>query len=449
MDLEKHSIGFIPETERYGHPRRLFTVWFGTNLSIVCMTVGMLGVFAGLSFGWALLALVIGNAIGTVFMAAHSAQGPHLGVPQMIQSRAQFGVLGAALPLLAVVVTYTLYNAANGAVVGPALAATFGLGSVAAPVIFGIATVLVAFVGYELIHRIGAAMSVLSGLALAATALILWTGTGGAPAPVAVQSGFAPAIFLATITQATAWGLTYGPYVADYSRYLPSNVSTARTFWATALGCFLGSTLTMVLGAWLASFFAAIAGDPGVGIPALFGPLALPVRLLLILGLLLGNVMTLYSAYMASAGVLSGFHRRETIGLGTKLALMAALIAVATVIAIATAGNFEHVFGDMLSLMVYLLVPWSAINLADYYWVRRGRYEVPALFDLDGQYGRFNAATLAIYAATILIELPFLQVAAWTGPMARWIGADIGWLPGLVVPGLLYTLIERRRLARQ
>ncbi len=124
MAIETHSIGFIPESERYGHPRRLFTVWFGTNLSIVCMTVGMLGVFAGLSFGWALLALVIGNAIGTVFMAAHSAQGPHLGIPQMIQSRAQFGVLGAALPLLAVVVTYTLYNAANGAVVAPALAAT-------------------------------------------------------------------------------------------------------------------------------------------------------------------------------------------------------------------------------------------------------------------------------------------------------------------------------------
>ncbi|PXA83130.1 cytosine permease [Nostoc sp. 3335mG] len=444
MDLEKHSIGFIPESERYGRPRRLFTVWFGTNLSIVCMTVGMLGVFAGLSFGWALLALVIGNAIGTVFMAAHSAQGPHLGIPQMIQSRAQFGVLGAALPLLAVVVTYTLYNAANGAVVAPALAATFGLGPIAAPAVFGAATVLVAFVGYELIHRIGATMAVLSGLLfVAVVAILLVRG------PVPPSTGtFLPAAFIATITQATAWGLTYGPYVADYSRYLPSNVSTARTFWATALGCFLGSLVTMALGAWLAACFAAIAADPGIAIPALFGMGTLPVRLLLILGLLLGNVMTLYSAYMASAGVLSGFHRRETIGAATKLALMGALIAIATAIAVATAGNFEHAFGDMLSLMVYLLVPWSAINLADYYWVRHGRYEVAAMFDLDGQYGRFNTTTLAIYAATILIELPFLQVTAWTGPMARLIGADIGWLPGLIVPALLYTLIERRRLGR-
>jgi NCS1 family nucleobase:cation symporter-1 len=442
MAIETHSIGFIPESERYGHPRRLFTVWFGTNLSIVCMTVGMLGVFAGLSFGWALLALVIGNAIGTVFMAAHSAQGPHLGIPQMIQSRAQFGVLGAALPLLAVVVTYTLYNAANGAVVAPALAATFGLGPIAAPSLFGVATVLVAFVGYELIHRIGAAMTVLSGLLFLAVVAILFARGNIPPS----TGAFLPAAFIATITQATAWGLTYGPYVADYSRYLPSTVSTARTFWATALGCFLGSTLTMALGAWLASFFAAIAADPTIAIPALFGTLATPVRLLLILGLLLGNVMTLYSAYMASAGMLSGFHRRETIGASTKLILMGGLIVIATAIAVATAANFEHVFGDMLNIMVYLLVPWSAINLADYYWVRRGRYDVGAMFDLDGRYGRFNGATLAIYMVAILIELPFLKVGFWKGPMATWIGADIGWLPGLVVPAALYTLIERRRL---
>jgi nucleobase:cation symporter-1, NCS1 family len=446
MALEKHSIGFVPETERYGRPRRLFTVWFGTNLSIVCMTVGMLGVFAGLSLGWALLALVIGNAVGTVFMAAHSAQGPHLGIPQMVQSRAQFGVLGAALPLVAVVVTYTLYNAANGAVVAPALAVTFGLGPIAAPVAFAAATVLVAFVGYELIHRTGAVMTVLSGLLFVGLAAMLLMPGRVAPSP-APSAGFLPAVFLATITQSAAWGLTYGPYVADYSRYLPSTVSIARTFWATALGCFLGSALTMALGAWLASGFAAIAADPGIAIPALFGPFALPARMLVIAGLLLGNVMTLYSAYMASAGVLSGFHRRETIGPATKLILMAGLIAIATAIAIVTAGNFEHVFGDMLNVMVYLLVPWSAINLADYYWVRHGRYDVPAMFDLDGRYGRFNAATLAIYAGTILVELPFLRVAAWSGPMARWIGADIGWLPGLIVPALLYTLIERRRIA--
>ncbi|WP_454885312.1 purine-cytosine permease family protein [Sphingomonas oryzagri] len=446
MAIETHSIGFVPEGERYGHPRRLFTIWFSMNLSIVCLTVGMLGVFAGLSLGWAALALVIGNAIGTLFMAAHSAQGPHLGIPQMIQSRAQFGVLGAALPLLAVVVTYTLYDAANAVVVQDALTTAFGVGPKVALAGFAVATVIVAFVGYDLIHRIGVVMAVASGLLFAAVAAVLLTPNCVPPMP-GPQGSFVFAAFVATITQGTAWCLTFGPYVADYSRYLPSSLSTARTFWATALGTFLGATLTMVLGAWIAARFVPIAHSPGLGIPLLFGTGGWIVRLLIIAGMLQNNVMTLYSAYMASAGVLSGFHRHETIGAVTKLILMIALITIATAIAVATAGDFERVFGDMLNVMVYLLVPWSAINLADYYWVRRGRYDVGAMFDLNGQYGRFNVTTLAIYALAILIELPFLKVGFWEGPMARWIGADIGWLPGLVVPALLYSLIEQRKLA--
>src|ERR1700693_5896971 len=110
--VERKGIEFVPTSERYGTPRRLFTIWFSVNLSILCLSVGKLGVLAGLPLIWTFCALAVGNVLGTVFMAAHSAQGPRLGIPQMIQSRAQFGVIGAALPLVAVVITYLLYHAA-------------------------------------------------------------------------------------------------------------------------------------------------------------------------------------------------------------------------------------------------------------------------------------------------------------------------------------------------
>src|ERR1700682_4678834 len=97
LGIEQKGIEFIPLEERYGSPRRLFTIWFSTNLTILCLTVGTLGVSWGLPLKWTLLALVLGNALGTIFMSAHSAQGPHLGIPQMIQSRAQFGVFGAGV----------------------------------------------------------------------------------------------------------------------------------------------------------------------------------------------------------------------------------------------------------------------------------------------------------------------------------------------------------------
>ena len=71
-------------------------------MQVTALVVGTLDIVSGLGLFWTIVGLVIGNVIGTIFMAAHSAQGPHLGIPQMIQSLAQFGVFGAALPLIVV-----------------------------------------------------------------------------------------------------------------------------------------------------------------------------------------------------------------------------------------------------------------------------------------------------------------------------------------------------------
>ena len=444
--IETHGIEYVPQTHRYGTPARLFTIWFSINLSIVCLTVGTLGVFAGLPLPWTILALLVGNAVGTVFMAAHSAQGPHLGVPQMIQSRAQFGVLGAALPLVAVVLTYILYTAADAVVVRETLKAILGVGDDFAIVGFGAVTLFVAFVGYELIHRLGMALAVLSLLLMVAAAVLVVTQAhdlgpiAGVPAP-----HFTSATFMLTMTQSAAWSLSFGPYVADYSRYLPVGVSIPRTFWMTALGNFLGATVAMMLGAFLASAYPGIAADPGTGIAGLFGGLATPVRVLIVVGVLQGNVMNLYSAYMSSATIFTGVHGMKRLGIGAKFALMTLLIALATGIAVAAQAHFDVYFGDMLSAMLYLLVPWSSINLTDYYLVRKGRYSIPALYELDGIYGRYRWPVIGLYLASILVQIPFVQLSFYTGSMARLLGADMAWVPGLIVPACLYAWVERRR----
>ena len=48
-------------------------------------------------------------SIGTIFMALHAAQGPRLGVPQMVQSRGQFGAKGAAFVVALVAFMYVGY----------------------------------------------------------------------------------------------------------------------------------------------------------------------------------------------------------------------------------------------------------------------------------------------------------------------------------------------------
>ncbi len=443
LSVETHSIEYVPESDRYGRPARLFTIWFSINLSIVCLTVGTIGVVAGLSLGWAMLALVLGNGVGTVFMAAHSAQGPHLGVPQMIQSRAQFGVLGAALPLLAVVVTYTLYTAADGVVVRDTVKVLLGVNDDFAIGIFGVVTLLIAFVGYELIHRMGFALAVASFLLFLITLAILLVRGTTASLGESPSHHFTSMAFLLTVTQAAAWSLSFGPYVADYSRYLPSSVSMSKTFWLTGLGNFLGATLVMCLGAYIAAAHAGIASDPGTGIAGLFGPAAYPVRILIAVGVLEGNVMNLYSAYMSSATIFTGVHGMTRLGLAVKFVLMTVLIAIASLIAILTQYRFDTYFGDMLSAIIYVLVPWSSINLTDYYIVRKGRYLIKDFFRIDGMYGRIRWKVIAVYLAGIALQVPFIKLSFYTGDIAKWLGADIAWVPGLIIPAVLYWAVER------
>ena len=113
LQIERRSIDHIPASERHGTPNRLFFIWFGANMQITAAAAGAVAVLIGLSLPWALLALLIGNLFGVTFMAAHSAQGPTLGIPQMIQSRAQFGFYGAILPLVLVLLMYVGYFAAS------------------------------------------------------------------------------------------------------------------------------------------------------------------------------------------------------------------------------------------------------------------------------------------------------------------------------------------------
>jgi nucleobase:cation symporter-1, NCS1 family len=448
LRVESHSIDFVPLSERYGTPARLFTIWFSINLSIVCAAVGALGPAAGLSLGWTILGVAIGNALGTVIMAAHSAQGPTLGIPQMIQSRAQFGVLGAALPLFAVVITYILYTAADGLLVEGSIADLLSVNDTVSLALFGLITLIIAYIGYELIHRMAAVLAVTSALLFAVTAyLYLTRTTGDAAGAVLVPLHYNRIALMLMITQAAAWSLSFGPYVADYSRYLPPDVRASTTFWCTGLGCFLGTTLVMSFGAYIAAVSPALGADPGRAVSNVFsGPARSIAQLLVVLSVLQGNVMNLYSAYMSSVTVYSGVKSMRRVSLLSKIILMAVLIVIATGISIWTQDDFQTYFSDILSVMIYLLVPWSAINLADYYLVRHGHYVIEDMFRLDGRYRAVRWDTIAIYLLGIACQVPLMKMSFYTGAIANLLEADFAWVPGLLIPATLYVARERKLL---
>ena len=102
--LEELTIQPVPESKRTGNVRHLFSFWFTVQIIPLAVVTGLLGptVF-GLDVLSTVLAIVIGSLVGAVFMALHSAQGPTLGVPQMIQARGQCGMYGSLLVILGVI----------------------------------------------------------------------------------------------------------------------------------------------------------------------------------------------------------------------------------------------------------------------------------------------------------------------------------------------------------
>ena len=105
---------------------------------------------------------------------------------------------------------------------------------------------------------------------------------------------------------------------------------------------------------------------------------------------------------------------------------------------------------NSLTLMLYLLVPWTALNLVDYFFVRRGHYAITDIFRPDGVYGLWGWRGLTAYFIGFACEIPFMVLPpiaglSYTGYFPNHLtnGVDYAWLVGLVVSGLVYLLLSR------
>ena len=68
-----------------------------------------------------------------------------------------------------------------------------------------------------------------------------------------------------------------------------------------------------------------------------------------------------------------------------------------------------------LTLMLYLLVPWTALNLVDFFFVRRGHYAITDIFRPDGVYGAWGWRGLTAYALGFAAEIPFMVLPPIAG----------------------------------
>ena len=96
--IENKSVDYVPESERHGKSHSLFTLWFCTNIAPLAVVSGAIATETfHLNVISALTAIIAGHLFGGIFLALTSAQGPKVGIPQTVQSRAQSGRYGSLL----------------------------------------------------------------------------------------------------------------------------------------------------------------------------------------------------------------------------------------------------------------------------------------------------------------------------------------------------------------
>jgi len=440
--IETRSIDYVPLAERHGKAWHLWPVWFSGDAHLATLAVGVLGITLGGNFLWTAIAVILGCLLGTFFMAFHSTQGPQLGLPQMIQSRPQFGYTGALLVWGVALVAYIGYNAVNQVLavqalhqLTPAISAT----SSTAMVLFALLALALAVVGYDQIHRAQRWFAYLMIVVLTVFSVAALLFLRLPPAQWAV-SGFRTVPFLVQLFGAASYQLSWSMYVSDYSRYLPRDVGVRESFWWTYLGAFVGGAWMMLVGSVAAA--AAPKLDMAAAMEAAADSVLPGLGVVLLLSALLGLVtISALNFYGASLTLLSVADTIKplvcTVGKRVLTLLLAFLASCA--LAVVSAGDLAARFQDLLAVLLYLFTPWTAINLVDFYVVRKGHYSIREIFNPSGMYGQWNWRGIVAYVAGFAAMIPFFSTDVWQGPIARRLGgADVAMLIGLPVAALVY-----------
>jgi purine-cytosine permease-like protein len=451
--IEGRSIDYIPENERHAKLSSQGPFWFLGNFHFFTISIGFVGPSLGLSALWTTVAGALGIMLGTIFMAFHGSQGPEMGLPQMIQSRAQFGYRGVILALVATMFVFVGFNVVNISLIIDGLKHVFGLN----PTVVAIAVVLIgallSIYGHDLMHKAfkWALLATLPLYTLVTIALMNGAGQSDVVVP-ATNLGFNWVAFATLFAIGASYNISYAPYVSDYSRYLPKNTSRPKLIAAVFLGASLSGGWMIGLGAWLSQQLQAtdaLVALNQVG-SSIFPGLGNVLVLVSVAGFLPIIALNTYSAMLTLLTGMDSIKKITPTPNARVMSIFAISILVLTCV-LSIKGDSVALLNTFLVVLLYFLVPWTAVNLVDYFFVRKGRYAIPHFFTPKGIYGAWQFRGIASYLLGFVAMVPFFYIVdaannkvVFVGPLAHLLnGVDIAWLVGLVVSGLTYYMLSR------
>ena len=439
MSVETHGITPIGTGQRYGTPRRLFTVWFAPQVTMSGVFTGTLAVVLGLGFWLGMLAMVIGTVLGSLVVAYLSPWGPRTGTGQLPHARMAFGN-AVVLPGVLQWGSSIAWDALVGLFGGEALAALLGIP-------FWVAVLIVRGVlgggggcGSELTHRLQAVLTVV----LFATFLVFAVkvvSSHDIVTAATVQGPDLVGVFVLEVTIAFSLAISWASYAADFSRYLPATSPRVQVFGYTFGGIVLAYIFVQAIGIAAADLLAdhTAEGVRSVMGGGVVGALALVVIALASVG---SGVMNDYSGSLAL----------QTIGVRVRRPVSAVIVTALAFLLILWlhAADTATRFTDVLLLVSYWIPAFVAVVVIDWRLRSAGRDTVdPATEHTDP---RDAAAALTAFVVAYLAAMPFMNTTLIEGPVARaWHGADIAYYVNFAAAAALYggyRVVTRRRGAR-
>jgi nucleobase:cation symporter-1, NCS1 family len=437
--VETHHIEYIPASARHGKPWHQLAFWFGANTNVFNVVLGGVVVSIGLTFWWALIAIATGTVIGALLIALHATQGPRLGVPQSIQSRGQFGFYGAAFMFPCVLALNVGFIASQFVIQAEALTGVTSALSIPGWIAaLAVPALIIGIYGYRWIHRTIQATAVVVGVALVIM-LIQALMRGSLPASQATAAAPSPGLFMAGVALLGIDMLSFGPFVSDYTRYLPAQTGGRRLFWAIYAGNVLATVFSCAVGAYITALLPKLG--PVTAIGQVSGRWALIV---MAVSLIDAGTFNAYTGAFQALAIGTMWRRFKPESVAVRVIPFTAVMAAGVVIALLGYHSFVTNLTSFLDVLLVVFIPWSAVNLVDYFAVRHGKYDVPSFFDARGAYGRLAWRGLLAYAIGLAVEWPFVSQPGYTGPLVSKLGgADISWIVGWIIPAALYLLLAR------
>ncbi|MFI0984793.1 cytosine permease [Streptomyces exfoliatus] len=451
--METRGLEPVPDSERTGRVRELFPTWVAANISVLLLTMGAgLIVFNGLNFWQVLAVAVAAPVLSYGIVGVISIAGKRGGAPGMALSRAVFGQRGNLFPGALIWVArwgWETINAVTGAyAVLTVLDLLFGVKSntlliVVTLLLFVTCTFLVSGLGINALRVCSKWSTYLFG-AFSVLVLVYLVANTDWSAVFDKPAG-STAMMIAGIGTIAAGGISWVPSGPDFTRYLPRTASSKAMVGSTVGGAGIVVLPMVLMGAVMAVSTPDLASaqDPVSFIGELLPMwISVPYLVIALLGMLLINSMSMYSA---------GF-TAQTLGIKVSRAAAVSVNAVISLVfgflLMVVATSFIGSFISFLTLLAVAFSAWIGVFGVD--MLRRRTYDAVALMDTTrtSAYwyrGGFAWQAMTAWAVALVVGLLFTKVDWFAGPLASsWIGENgLGWAATIVVAGALYAVLPR------